>query len=151
FPDRGVPSGADLVVFDGFDQLDKESAVRDFSGRTRGEVTRLIGGDPSSGIGGLWGIEELEVLEPPALQYYLEPFLRFLIAAEYSKPDEFTFWLSYHLSEVIRRRGPEIFTAAQREVLEEIATHLADGCTESDDWTLSIRAHCISLREWLAL
>jgi hypothetical protein len=149
FPDSGAPSRDTLVVFDGFDPLDKESAVQAFSGRTRDEVTRLIGAGPS-GIEGLWGIEELEVLEPAALQYYLEPFLRFLIAIEYSKPDEVSFWLNYHLSEVIRRRGPEIFTVPQREVLEEIARHLAARLTESDDWSMSIRAHCTSLIERLA-
>jgi hypothetical protein len=58
FPDRGVPAPASLVVFDGFDQLDKEAAVGAFAGKTRKEVSALVGRGPR-GYEGFWGIEEL--------------------------------------------------------------------------------------------
>jgi hypothetical protein len=75
FADRGTPASGTLVVFDGFDALDKESAIAAFARKTREQVRELVGVGPT-GIEGLWGIEELAFLEPNALQYYVEPFLR---------------------------------------------------------------------------
>ena len=109
FPDHGVPSRELLVVFDGFDQPAKEYALDLFGGKTRDQVRALVG-KGATGFEGLWGVEDLQVLEPAALQYYLEPFLTFLIKFEYSKPDEVSFFLCYHLSEVIRIRGADTFT-----------------------------------------
>ena len=146
FPDHGVPRRDALVVFDGFDQPAKEYALDVFGGKTRDQVRALVG-KGATGFEGLWGIEDLQVLEPAALQYYLEPFLRFLIVFEYSKPDEFSFFLCYHLSEVIRIRGADTFTPAQRHVLAKIANHLAGRVAGDDDWSTHLRGHCVSLKE----
>lgn len=148
FPDSGVPLLDGLVVFDGFDRPAKEDAVRMFGAKTRDEITALVG-KALSGFEGLWGIEDLEVLESGGLQYYVEPFLRFLITEEYEDPDEFSFFLMYHLSEVVRRRGPEIFTGAQRQFLIELAGQLADQIIGSNEWRTAQRAHCKSLIEGL--
>lgn len=148
FPDGGVPQLDGLVVFDGIDQPAKEDAVRMFGAKTRAEIAALVG-KGLSGIEGLWGIEDLEVLESAGLQYYVEPFLRFLITEEYEDPEDFSFFLMYHLSEIVRRRGPEIFTGAQRQFLIELARQLAGQILGSNDWRTSQRGHCKSLIERL--
>ena len=144
FPDHGMPRPDTLVVLDGFDQPAKESAVQIFGGKTRDEVRALVGKGPS-GFEGLWGIEDIEVLEAAGLHYYVEPFLSFLITEEFEDPEEFAFFLMYHVSEVVRRRGPDIFTAPQRKFLTEIAWQLADRIIGSDDWRTAQRGHCMSL------
>ena len=144
FPDQGAPSPSSLVAVDGFDQLDKESALEAFGGRTREQVARLVGSGPA-GWQGLWGIEELESLEPLALRYYVEPFLRHLVAEESSRPEDLSFWLGYHLAEVARRRGPEIFDPLQRQVLVEIARHFIERLTGPGDWVRAQREHWAAL------
>jgi hypothetical protein len=148
FPDRGLPPRDSLVVFDGFDQLDKESALATFAGKTRDQVGELVGRGPGGWMG-LWGIEELSVLEPAALQYYLEPFLLFLAREEYTTPEDVSFWLSYHLCEQVRLRGPDIFDAPQREVLIELARHFESRLTAPDDWADAHRKHYSGLIEAL--
>jgi hypothetical protein len=133
FLDRGVPAPASLVVFDGFDQLDKETAVEAFAGRTREEVAALIGRGPR-GYEGLWGIEELAFLEPAPLQYYLEPFLRHLLTQEHRAPQDLSYWLSFHLAEALARRGPEIFDGPQQQAVVELARLFDKRLTEPYDW-----------------
>lgn len=148
FPDRGLPPSEALVVFDGFDQPAKEYAVGIFGGKTRDQLRALVGKGPS-GVEGLWGIEDLEVLESAGLQYYAEPFLRFLLTEEFEDPEDFSYFLMYHLAEVVRCRGPEIFTDAQRRFLIDLARQLADQIIGDNDWRTAQRGHCRSLIERL--
>jgi len=147
FPDRGTPPAGTIVVFDGFDQLDKESAVRAFAGKSRAQVAGLVGVGPT-GIEGLWGIEELEVLEPEALHYYLEPFLRHLVTRTDEALDDFGFFLGYHLAEIAKRRSG-IFTPAQRRTLVEIARYRAGLASGDNDWSVAYRGHYSSLIDHL--
>jgi hypothetical protein len=145
FPDRGVPPEASIVTFDGWDQLDKESAVRAFAGKTREQIDALIGKGPR-GFEGLWGIEELEMLEPPALQYYVAPFLRVMVVHQSSEPDDFSHFLAYQLSEILKRRGSSAFTEEQRELLADIASHFVVLVNGTDEWAASHRAHLEAIR-----
>ena len=140
FRNEARPAAEAIVNFDGFDQLDKQSALAAFAGKTRDEVAALVGAGPT-GIQGLWGIEDLQVLEPAALRYYVEPFLRHLLSRAFDIEDDFSYFLAYHLAEAVRRRGPEVFTADQRVAVAEMAADRARQIEGEDDWPAAHRAH----------
>lgn len=148
FPDRGAPRPDAVVRYDGLDQLAKEYAARAFGGKTREQIAAIVGKGPT-GIEGLWGIEDLEVLEAPALQYYLEPFLRYLVAHQLDKPEDFSFSLAYHLSEVLRRGGADMLTPEQRRVVADIADRLSVRVSGSDEWAAAHRGHYERLKQLL--
>jgi hypothetical protein len=76
------------------------------------------------------------------------------VTHDWDKPEDVSFWLSYHMSEMAGRRGADIFDAMQRRVLMEIATHFERllGTREywgEEDWVRAHRDHYALLIERL--
>jgi hypothetical protein len=72
------PTTSALVVWDGFDQLEKEGAVAFFSEKTWTDVLKHLRSLKGSIFGADFKLEEWEVLTPMALSYYLRSYLEFL-------------------------------------------------------------------------
>lgn len=75
FQYRAKPCQQELVVWDGFDELDKSSAVNFFNGKSWEDVLHHLQ-DPA--VGNFY-LEEWAVLGPQAMAYYLYAYLEFLI------------------------------------------------------------------------
>lgn len=73
--DRTKPCKQGLVVWNGFDELDKSSAVDFFSGKSWEDVLHHLQ-EPT--VGNFY-LEEWAVLGPQAMAYYLYAYLEFLI------------------------------------------------------------------------
>ncbi len=118
-----IPTQNELVKFDGFDQLVKESAVKDFLGKSWEEIFNQI---PAGGFGAQCDIEEIGVMEPYGLQYYLKSYLLYCIKSE-AEPryeNETVYILIWTLKEIFRLRGVQVFTVEQRPVIRQFIVSL---------------------------
>src|SRR3989339_82654 len=100
FHDEVIPADGSLVVFDGFDELDKEAAVATFSARSADSILVLL----RQGLLGnaFNALEELGVLEPAAIRYYIGPFLVRLaeVVGAICHYDEYIANVLFRLSEI---------------------------------------------------
>lgn len=94
--DRTKPCKQGLVVWNGFDELDKSSAVDFFNGKSWEDVLHHLQ-DPT--VGNFY-LEEWAVLGPQAMAYYLYAYLEFLLETLSSQAgpneeyvNEFFHWL----------------------------------------------------------
>jgi len=127
-----IPSKDELVKFDGFDQLEKENAVERFLGKSWDEILNQI---PAGGFGTQCDIEELGVMEPYGLQYYLKSYLLYCIKneAEPRYENETVYFLIWTLKEIFRLRGVEVFTVEQRPVIRQFVVSLLIEIQDVDD------------------
>lgn len=145
-----IPTKDELVKFDGYDLLDKEHAIGIFLGKNWEEIYERISlsmPEPESEtqsdydkffsqrLGTISDIENLQVLEPYGLQYYLKSYLLYLFSEDCQprNTDDFTSYLIYTLKEILRIRGSAVFTSEQRLVLKQIATTLLHELANSPD------------------
>ena len=97
------PHETEIVLWDGFDQLEKEGAVRFYSGKTwRDVLAHLRGLEDQPVFGGAYFLEEWAVLSPSALSYHARAHFEFLYETlASSRPDEeFVFHLLGQLYQV---------------------------------------------------
>lgn len=128
-----IPTQNELVKFDGFDQLEKESAVKRFLGKSWEEVYNKIVSHGGFGTGS--DIEELLVMEPYGLQYYLKSYLLYCIKSE-AEPryeNETVHFLIWTLREIFRIRGVQVFTVEQRPLIRQFVVSLLIEIKDVDD------------------
>lgn len=115
-----VPSEDALVKWDGFDQLDKETAVRFYSGKTWQDVLLHYQG------GGTRELEEWSVLAEPALSYYGRAQLEYMFeTANIAYPDDdFVSQLFHQLYQLVYMHKRSPFTPTQTDLLVRIAKAL---------------------------
>lgn len=131
FAVQSMPQIQTLIRRDGFDDLEKDSATKLFSGRTRKEIARTIEHS-------LAGIEELLVLEEAPLHYYVLPFLTYLISLRNEPDSNFSLYLSFTLAEIIRTRGLDIFTPNQVVALSRLCRHMIEKLGEVNEDELGV-------------
>jgi hypothetical protein len=127
------PDERELVVRDGFDELEKESAVRFYAGKTWSDVLahlRALKDEPL--FRAAYFLEEWSVLSPPALAYYARAHLEFLsetLATD--RPDEeFVFHLLGQLYQVFYIHKGSPFTHAQTDLLRRVVQRIAEEATK---------------------
>ncbi len=129
------PNKNTLVLFDGFDELDKAHALESFLGKSAAEIANELS-QPEGNFGQLGYVEDLIVMEPLGYQYYLAPYLGQIIRNEVDgQPDlELTSLVLFAIREIVRIRGNDAFSQHQRSALFQLVAYLAAG---SDRWDSS--------------
>lgn len=112
-----VPSTDALVKWDGFDQFEKECAVRFYSGKTWEDV--LL----HHRSGGTHELEEWSVLHEPSLSYYGRAHLEYLFntAGSSTPDDDFVSQLFHQLYQLVYMHKGSPFTPTQTDLLVRIA------------------------------
>ena len=128
FGSGSAPSTDTLVIWDGFDQLEKESAIRFYAGKTWADVLRHHRG------GGSHELEEWSVLHEPSLSYYGRAQLEYLFETVNSvNPDDhFVSQLFHQLYQLVYMHKGSPFTAAQTSLLVSTARTLPIYAIERD-------------------
>lgn len=125
----GNPPGAERVVlWDGFDQLEKERAVAFYSDKAWPDVLshlNALRNNPTAGAD--YQLEEGSVLSREALPYYLRAHLEYLIqtVAESECDEGFVCCLFSQLYQVIYMHKGSPFSPVQTQLLERIAQTVA--------------------------
>jgi hypothetical protein len=127
------PHENELVAWDGFDQLDKESALQFFSGKTwRDVLSHLRGLKEEPLFGAAYFLEEWTVLSPSSLAYYARAYVEHLreTLASPHPDEEFIFYFLGALCQVAHMGTP--FDPAQTSVLRTVVqqTAAASGALE---------------------
>jgi hypothetical protein len=120
---RTKPRNDELVARDGFDELDKSSAVDFYSGKSWEDVLRHL----QALTAGNFYFDELTVLSPQALGYYLRAYLQFLIETLSSQegPNEGYVSEFFHgMYQMIYMHKGSPLTPEQTAVIVKIAEHV---------------------------
>ena len=127
------PHDSALVLWDGFDQPNKEDAVRFYSGKTWTDVLAHLRGLKDEPIfGGAYFLEEWSVLSPPALVYYARAHFEFLweTLAQAPPNEEFIFHLLGQLYQVFYMHKGSPFNPAQTDLIRRVVQHIAEKAVE---------------------
>lgn len=128
------PTPADLVTWDGFDQFEKEDAVRFYGGKTWQNVLKHLRDLKHNPVNGAaYYLEEWSVLNPACLSYYLRAHLEYLLETLASgTPDtEFVLQLLGQLQQVMHVHSSNPFTSAQTEALKLVIQYTCDCAAHS--------------------
>lgn len=135
FGDGHQPHSSNVVLWDGFDQLEKESAVQFYAGKTwSGVLEHLRGLKDEPIFGAAYYLEEWSVLSQEALPYYLRAHLEFLLETLSSpQPDEeFIFFFLGQLYQVIYMHKGSPFNPAQTLLLQRVAQSVAENANDHE-------------------
>jgi hypothetical protein len=123
-----------LVVWDGFDQLDKEAALDFYAGKRWEDVLAHLRGLKDAPLyGAAFYLEEWAVLSPRALAYHARAHLGFLLEtlAEELPDEQYVFYFLGQLEQLVRRGAASPFSPAQtsllRRVVERVDAQAAEG------------------------
>ena len=122
-----APDEGELVLWDGFDQMDKEDAVRFYSGKAWPDVLAHLRSLKDRPVfGGTYFLEEWSVLTPPALAYYARAHLEFLLETlAGAQPDEeFIFSFLGQLHQVVHTGSP--FHPTQTNLLRRVVEWIGE-------------------------
>jgi hypothetical protein len=123
------PHEGELVVWDGFDVLDKEGAVRFFSGKSWADVLAHLRGLKDEPVfGGAYFHEEWSVLNPQALAYYARAYLEFLreTVGTAQENEEFVSYFLGALYQVFYRHKGSPFSPTQTNLLRRIVERIRE-------------------------
>ncbi len=115
-----------VVIFDGFDALEKEGAVKFFSRKTKKDVLEYLQSRKGDMIaGGDYQLEEWSVLKQNARYYYLQAYLEFLLETQSeNEPDEGYISDFFHqLYQTVYMYGREAYSNDQKALLRKISTY----------------------------
>lgn len=121
------PREMELVSWDGFDVLDKEGAVRFFSGQTWADVLAHLQGLKDEPLyRGAYFHEEWSVLTAGALGYYGRAYLEFLreTLATAQPDEEFVFYFLGALYQVLYMHKGSPFSSVQTNLLRRIVERI---------------------------
>jgi hypothetical protein len=133
FGEGGQPDSDGVVLWDGFDQLEKERAAQFYTGKTWSDVLEYLHGlKDEAASGAAYYLEEWSVLSPKALPYYLRAYLELLLEALSSpQPDEeFVFFFLGELYQVIYMHKGSPFNPTQTLLLQKIAQSVAENAND---------------------
>ena len=118
-----VETNDHIVVWDGYDELEKKSAVNFFSRKSWKEIYNHL--YVLNGNGGAYYLEEWSVLSFPALSHYGRAYLEFMIETLNSeKPDEeFVIFFIGQLYQVIYMHKGSPFSLVQTEIIKELVQY----------------------------
>jgi hypothetical protein len=123
------PHESELVLWNGFDQLVKEDAVRFYSGKTWPDVFAYLRGLKDEPLfRAAYFLEEWSVLSPPALAYYARAHLEFLweTLVQTQPDEEFTFHLLGQLYQVFYMHKGSPFNSLQTGLLRRMVQRIAE-------------------------
>lgn len=123
------PHEGELVLWDGFDQLEKEDAVRFYSGKTWPDVLAHLRGLKNEPVfRAAYFLEEWSVLSVPALAYYARAHLEFLweTLGQAQPDEEFIFHLLEQLYQVVYMHKGSPFNPAQTDLLRRVVQRIAE-------------------------
>ncbi len=121
------PRESELVVWDGFDRLEKETAVQFFSEKTwRDVLSHLQGLKDEPVFGGAYFLEEWTVLSRAPLTYYGRAYLEYLreTLASLQPDEEFVFFFLASLCQVAEMGSP--FDQDQTDLLRRTVQQTAE-------------------------
>lgn len=123
------PRERELVLVNGFDEPEKEGAVRFYSGKTWQDVLAHLQSLKDEPVfGAAYFLEEWSVLSPPALAYYARAHLEFLweTLGDERPRAEFVFYLLGQLHQVVYMHKGSPFAEHQTNVLRRIVQLIAE-------------------------
>ena len=154
FSNVTMPTKEELVHFDGYDQLDKEHAVETFLNKSREDILKVFTEENTiKSFGTFSDIEDLIVLTPKGVHYYIEPYFTHLLNSfEESKIDyEYLNSLLFAIIQILERDNPDIFTQEQYVVLSELSIFLSEEIKnvndENMDWIEETKEKISKLKE----
>lgn len=114
-----VPDESSLVEWDGYDELEKKSAIKCFIGKDARRVLEILRKD------GIYYLEEWTVLKPKALIHYAHAYFYYLVETlESDEPDEeFVFDLMGALYQLIYMHKGSPFTPQQTTLINELVSY----------------------------
>jgi hypothetical protein len=123
------PDKSELVLADGFDELEKESAVGFYSGKAWTDVLahlQRLKDEPV--FRGAYFLEEWSVLSPVALAYYARAHLEFLHETlATARPDEeFVFYFLGQLHQIVYMHKGTPFSPTQTDVLRRMVARIGE-------------------------
>jgi len=127
------PRSDEVVLWDGFDQLEKESAVKFYAGKTWTDVLLHLQDLKNAALGGAYYLEEWSVLNrEDALPYYLRAHLEYLLETLSSAEpnEEFMFFLIGQWYQVIYMYKGSPFNPEQTKLLQRVALFVADSAND---------------------
>ena len=115
------PREHDLISWDGFDELEKQSARIFYLGKSWADVLEHLRAPATHHY-----LEEWSVLSKPALPYYLRAHLEYLfeMLANPQPDGEYIYFFLGQLYQVIYMHKGSPFSAGQTHFLEEVARAL---------------------------
>jgi hypothetical protein len=123
------PRESELVIWNGFDENEKQYAVRFYAGKAWLDVLAHLRGLKDAWVfGAAYYLEEWSVLSPSALAYHARAHLEFLCETLVSgRPDEeFVLQFFGQLYQVAYMHKGSPFNAAQTDLLRRIAERMAE-------------------------
>lgn len=122
------PEASEIIVWDCFDQLEKEDAVAFYADKSWHEVVAYLREQGEA----RYFLEEWSVLAPKALAYYLRGHLEFLNETlNAARPDEeYVFRFVGALYQVIYMHKGSPFSVHQTNLLKRLAQDIADKATD---------------------
>jgi len=126
FKARYTPNAEQLVEMDGFDVLEKEGAVKFFSGKSWKDVLGHLQSRKTNIVAGAdYQLEEWSVLKPSARYYYLRSYLEFLLETQSeNNPDEqYVSDFFHQLYQTVYMYRLEAYGNEQKALLRKIAEY----------------------------
>lgn len=123
------PPESELVLWNGFDQPEKEYAVRFYSGKTWPDVLAHLRGLKDEPVfGAAYFLEEWSVLSVSALAYHARAHLEFLCEtlASADPDEEFVLKFLGQLYQVIYMHKGSPFNPAQTDLLRRVAQRIGE-------------------------
>ncbi|MFK7816523.1 MAG: hypothetical protein AB8B92_09310 [Gammaproteobacteria bacterium] len=124
FGTKHTPNTNQLVIEDGFDVLEKEGAVKFFSGKSLENVLEHLQSRKGDVLAGAdYQLEEWSVLKPSARYYYLRAYLEFLLEtlSERDPDGGYIPDLFHQLYQTVYMYGAEAYSNEQKALLRKIA------------------------------
>lgn len=148
------PQSNEIVVWDGFDQLEKEDAVKFYTGKTWSDVLlHLHGLKDESVFGAAYYLEEWSVLSRVALPYYLRAHLEYLVDSDLEPDGQFISSLLEQLYQVIYMYKGSPFSSVQTQLLQKVAHSIAEALEGQEyygDWKNSdLKAQVVRFQDEL--
>lgn len=128
FSDEHLPSAESLVLWDGFDEFEKEHAIAFYSGKSWKDVLQHLRGlKDEPAFGAAYYLEEWSVLSQESLSYYLRAHLEFLLdnLCSTQADEEFIFSFVGQLYQVVYMYKGSPFSLEQTLLLRKIAEVVA--------------------------
>jgi hypothetical protein len=123
------PNPTNLVKLDGYDVLEKEAAIKFFSGKSWNDVLDHLRSTKNNIIAGAdFRLEEWSVLDPDPRYYYLRAYLEYLLETlATDNPDEqYISELFHQLYQTVYMYKTAAYNDAQKVLLCKIASHIAE-------------------------
>jgi hypothetical protein len=120
FAADNFPTESELLLHDGFDELEKVYAQKSFPGLDWLTLFNELKSRTRPGVSNL--LEEWTILQPKGICYYARPLLLYLVTSlrDSTADDEFVGFLFWSLHSILKQKGSKIFNPSQIALLVKL-------------------------------